>query len=326
MSTSITISEDSAASAPTPVISVSPVVLSAPGRDGELQVRVSAPVTGSRLPIIIFAHGFGSSLNGYAPLVNFWAAHGFVVIQPTFPDSRTLSPHPKATHSEALAAYLEDPRKPLMWRFRVEDMKRILDQLDYIEDAVPQLKGRLDVSRIAAVGHSFGAQTAGMLLGARVIGADGSLGEDMSDPRIKVGILLSAGGRGGEDLSPFAALHFPHLNQSYTTMTTPTLVVAGDHDNSPLTVRGPDWFRDAYTLSPGANWLVTLFGAEHMLGGISGYLVTETTDENPDRVAAVQQLTWAYLRCALYPGDTAWATACTGLMASVDSLGRVEGK
>ncbi len=36
-------------SAPTPLLSVGPVVLSAPGRAVDLQVRVSAPVTGSEL-------------------------------------------------------------------------------------------------------------------------------------------------------------------------------------------------------------------------------------------------------------------------------------
>jgi len=298
----------------TAVLSVSPVVLSAPGRGEDLQLRVSAPITGYDLPIIIFAHGYGSSLDGYAPLVNFWAAHGFVVIQPTFLDSRTLG----------LSA--DDPRTPLIWRFRVEDMKRILDQLDFIEDAVHNLKGRLDRNRIAAVGHSFGSQTTGMLLGARIIGADGSLGEDMSDPRIKAGVLLTPAGRGGEDLSPFAAEHYPFMNPSYAEMTTPTLVIAGDKDISPLTIRGWDWFTDAYTLSPGADWLVTLFGGEHLLGGISGYLVTETSDENPERVAAVQQLTWAYLRSALYPEDISWAAACSDLMESTNPLGQVEGK
>lgn len=74
-------------SAPTPVISVSPVVLSVPGRAMDLQMRVSAPVTGGELPIILLSHGHGnsnnlSSLNGYSPLANFWAAHGFVVVQP----------------------------------------------------------------------------------------------------------------------------------------------------------------------------------------------------------------------------------------------------
>lgn len=312
MSKPLTSALDLPVSAPTPVVSVSPVVLSAPGRGEDLQVRVSAPATGRQLPIIVFAHGFGSSSDGYAPLVNFWAAHGFVVIQPTFLDSRTLDLSP------------EDPRTLSIWRFRVEDMKRILDSLDLIEASIPGLAGRVDRNRIAAAGHSYGAQTTGMLLGARVIAPGGSLGEDMSDPRIKAGVLLSATGRGGEDLSPFAAEHFPFMSPSFTEMTTPTLVVAGDKDDSPLSVRGPDWFTDAYTLSPGAECLATLFEAEHMLGGISGYLVTETTDENPDRVAAVQRLTWAYLRSALHPEDTAWSAALAALERMDNPPGRVD--
>ncbi|MDF2692348.1 MAG: hypothetical protein K0S65_731 [Labilithrix sp.] len=296
------------------VVSVSPVVLPSPERGADLHVRVSAPVAGSELPVIVFAHGFGSSSDGYAPLAHFWAARGFVVIQPTFLDSRTLALAPN------------DPRIPSIWRFRVDDVKRSLDQLDLLEAAVPGLAGRVDRSRIAAVGHSFGAQTTGLLLGARVINPDGSLEEDLLDPRIQVGVLLCAGGQGGDDLSPFAAEHLPYLNQSYAELTTPTLVVAGDEDRSPLTVRGPDWFTDAYTLSPGANWLVTLFGGEHMLGGISGDRVTETTDENPERVAAVQRLTTAYLRSALYPEDPVWHAARAELLASATPLGKVEGK
>jgi predicted dienelactone hydrolase len=183
------------------VISMSPIVLVAPGREHQLQVRVSAPVNGTSLPIIVFSHGFGSSMDGYAPLVNYWAARGFVVIQPTHLDSRTLNPNPKADHSEAIKEYLESPLKAIMWRYRVEDLKRTLDQLDLIEDAVPGLKGRLDKDSIAVAGHSFGAQTSATLLGTRVIGADGSLSEGLADPRIKAGVLLSAGGCGGEALS-----------------------------------------------------------------------------------------------------------------------------
>ncbi|MFM9281415.1 alpha/beta hydrolase family protein [Paenibacillus jiagnxiensis] len=301
-------------SAPTQVISVKPVVLSAPGRGEELQVRVSAPVTGSELPIIIFSHGFGWSLDGYAPLVDFWAAHGFVVIQPTHLDSRRLSLAP------------EDPRTPLIWRFRVEDMKHILDQLDLIEASVPGLSGRLDRSRIAAAGHSFGGQTVGMLLGARVLDTNGEPGEDMSDSRIKAGVLLATTGKGGADLSPFAAEHFPFMNPAFAEMTTPTLVVAGDHDQSQLSTRGPDWFTDPYFLSPGSKDLLTLFGAEHMLGGISGYEVKETTDESPERVALIQRVTWAYLRTALGLDASSWPEARAALEESANPLGRIESK
>jgi len=300
-----------------PVVSVSPITLSAPGRGAPLQVRASAPAAGGKLPILLFAHGFGSSMDAYAPLASHWAAHGFLVVQPTFLDSRTLLANPKADHAEAVAEYLKDPRKPLMWRYRIEDAKRVLDQLDAIEAAVPGLAGRADRSRVAAVGHSFGAQTAGALLGARVNG------EDHADPRVSAGVLLSAAGRGGDALSDFAQEHFPQLGLDYAPMMTRTLVVAGDHDHSPLTTRGPAWFTDAYTLSPGADALVTLFGGEHLLGGISGALVRETTDENPGRVAAVRRLTTAYLQSALHPGDGAWPQARASLSPAV---GRVDEK
>ncbi|MBT2284137.1 chlorophyllase [Paenibacillus polymyxa] len=300
--------------APNPVVSMKPVVLSAPGRDEDLQVRVSAPAVGRELPIIVFSHGFGWSLDGYGPLVDFWAAQGFVVIQPTHLDSRTLNLPP------------EDPRTPLIWRFRVEDIKRILDQLDLIEASVPGLSGRLDPSRIAAAGHSFGGQTVGMLLGARVLDAHGEPADDMSDSRIKAGVLLATTGKGGADLSPFAAEHFPFMNPSFADMSTPTLVVAGDHDQSPLSTRGPDWFTDPYFLSPGSKSLLTLFGAEHSLGGISGYSVAETTDESPERVALIQQLTLAYLRSALGLDDSSWVAARSALAKSDSPLGRIESK
>ncbi len=300
--------------APTPVISVKPVVLPAPGRGEDLRVRVSAPATGNELPVIVFSHGFGESMDGYGPLVDFWTAHGFAVIQPTHLDSRTLNLPP------------DDPRTPLIWRFRVEDLKRVLDGLEFVEASVPGLGGRLDRSRVAVAGHSWGAQTASMLLGARVLDSAGEPGEDMSDPRIKAGVLLALPGTGGADLTPFAAEHFPFMNPGFAEMTTPALVVAGDRDQSLLSVRGPDWFTDAYFLSPGGKSLLTLFGAEHSLGGISGYNVTETTDENPERVALVRRLTWAYLRTALGLGDSTWPAARAALAQAGDPLGRIESR
>jgi predicted dienelactone hydrolase len=295
-----------------PVVSVKPVVLREAGRD--LLVRVSAPTAGHDLPVIVFSHGFGGSSDGYGPLADYWAAHGFAVVQPTHLDSRTLNVPP------------DDPRTPLIWRFRVEDLTHVIDRLDLLEAAVPGLAGRLDRSRIAVAGHSWGAQSVSMLLGARVLDADGVPGEDMSDPRVKAGVLLAAAGRGGADLTPFAAEHFPFMNPSFADMATPTLVVAGDRDQSLLSVRGPDWFTDPYHLSPGATSLLTLFGAEHSLGGISGYEARETTDENPARVALVQRLTSAFLRSALSQGDDSWARARAALRSSGDPLGRIESK
>jgi dienelactone hydrolase len=298
----------------TPTISVKPIVLPAPGRGEDLQVRVSAPTTGRDLPVVVFAHGFGSSLNGYAPLVDAWTAAGLVVVQPTHLDSRTLGLTP------------DDPRYDEIWRIRIADLRRVLDELDGLLAAVPGLDGRVDARRIAVAGHSWGGQTASTLLGARVLDADGRPGEDFSDARITAGVLLSTTGEGGDDLSPFAAEHFPFMNPTFAAMATPALVVAGDHDDSPLTTRGPDWFTDPYALSPGPKSLLTLFGGEHGLGGVSGYDAAETTDESPERVALLQRVTSAYLRSALGIDDADWTAVRAELADAGTPLGRLESK
>ena len=279
------------------VMSLAPITLPVPGRGVDLEVRVSAPVGGSDLPIIIFSHGNGKSLHAYGPLANHWASQGFVVVQPTHLDSRML------------AIAKDDRRVSDFWRFREADLRLILDKLSSICDSVPGLAGRFDLNHVAVAGHSWGAQTASMLLGATHPDPENGSTVAMKDSRIKAGVLMAVPGTGGVNLSPFAAQNFPFMDPDFSGMTTPTLIIAGDEDRGAMTVRGPDWWREAYDLSPAPKALFTAFGGEHLLGGISGYEAKETTDERPQRVAAIQQVSTAYLRWALYQGDRAPAAA-----------------
>ncbi|MEQ8287622.1 chlorophyllase [Thalassospira sp.] len=296
-------------SEPCQTISVSPVILDAPNRGLPIALRITAPVTGDRLPIILLSHGHGPSLyipskDGYGPLVDFYAAHGFVVIQPTHANSKVAGLDPSA------------PGGPLFWRSRVADMKQIIDQLDEIEAAVPAIAGRLDHGRIAAIGHSMGGQTVGMLLGTRLtdISDDTAIDVNVIEPRITAGVLLAAPGNGGDSLSDFARENYTALNPDYSHLSTKTLVVVGDSDVNPnLTTRGAAWHTDPYHLGPGADALLTLIGGKHGLGGVAGYDAKETDDEDPDRLAIVQRMTWAYLRSALYDGDQSWPLACAAL-------------
>jgi predicted dienelactone hydrolase len=288
------------------VLTVSPVVLEIPGRPVDLQLKVSASTEGSELPIILLSHGQGhsnhlSSLNGYAPLANHWAEQGFVVLQPTHLSSRTLD------------LPVDTPGAPMFWRERAEDMSAIIDRLDEIEKAVPQLQNRLDRTKIAVAGHSMGGHTASLLLGMRTEGVS------LKDERIKAGVLLGSTGR-GEGLTEFVATNYPFmLSTDFTDMTTPALVVAGDQDASAhLTVNGPAWHMDPFHLAPAPKDLLVLEGGEHGLGGVSGYDVAETTDESPERVAIVQQLTTAYLRSQLL-GTADWQQVSVGVGFRVDS-------
>jgi predicted dienelactone hydrolase len=298
---------------PTPeatlTVAYTPIRLPMPGRQ-PLELRLTAPATGSDLPIVLLSHGFGPSnyipsKDGYAPLAQFWAARGFAVIQPTHASSRVAG-----LPSDA-------PGAPFFWRERVEEMKSILNQLPEVERQAPAVAGRMDYSRIGAAGHSFGGHTVGLLLGAQLNG------EDFSDPRISAGILLAAPGRGGRDMTMENAARFPFFDVDFSTLTTRSLVVCGDADDPHFTSRGPEWHADAFHDAPGAEALLMMHGVGHGLGGIAGFDAKETEIEAPEALEALRRLTLAWLQTVMQAGEGAWHSACLALEGKAAPLADV---
>lgn len=265
------------------IVAVKPVIVPTTDRPVPLAVKVTAPVDGDNLPLIVFSHGNAWSMDGYEPLVDRWAAAGFVVVNPTHLDSRR--------HGIGF----DDPRFVDIWRIRISDVHAVIDHLDDIlSTAGHDLGTRADTSKLAAVGHSWGGQTVGTLLGARVIDVDGVVGKDFSHPSVRAGALIATAGT-GDSLTDFAREHLPFMRPDFSRMSTPALVIAGGKDDSALSTRGPEWLTDAYHLSPGPKRLLYIDDGEHTLGGIAGEAVHETTDEDPRRVELVADAVSAYL-------------------------------
>ncbi|MFN4101449.1 MAG: alpha/beta hydrolase family protein [Pararhodobacter sp.] len=292
-----------------PTVAYTPVTLPMKGRP-PLELRVTAPVLGHGLPIVLFSHGYGPSnyipsKDGYAHLAQFWAERGMAVIQPTHASSR-VGGLPANT-----------PGAPFFWRERIAEMRAILDRLSAVEAQAPAIAGRLDHGRVAAAGHSLGGHTCSLLLGARLNG------ESFRDPRISAGVLLAAPGRGGADLTPESAERFPFFDVDFKSLTTRTLVVCGAKDKPHFTPRGPDWFADAFYDAPGAEALVTLHDVGHGLGGIAGLDAKETEVEKPDSLEATKRLTLSWLEQALGGETTNWKRGADLLQQHLKNLGAV---
>jgi pimeloyl-ACP methyl ester carboxylesterase len=138
------------------------------------------------LPLVVFSHGLGGSRLGYSHLGRHWAAQGYASLHLQHAGSDravwtggafSLLGNLQAAASDANAIA------------RARDVSFGISTLL----AEPAFGTRIDAARIAVAGHSYGANTALLVAGARlqreVDGEWRSL--DFRDPRVKAAILLS---------------------------------------------------------------------------------------------------------------------------------------
>lgn len=167
------------------IISVYPVTFETSYRQVPLEVKVTAPVEGENLPVVLISHGHGApwylaSYRGMSPLADYYAANGFVVIQPTHQDSRILGLDKNG------------PEGALFWKSRAQDMIFCIDHLDELLAAIPGLNRRTDKTNIAAVGFSMGGHTVSMLGGMQLHDPVSGQTATNAEPRIKAFVTLGA--------------------------------------------------------------------------------------------------------------------------------------
>lgn len=161
-------------------------------RQRPVPVRVyhpTGPVPAAGTPLMVFSHGIGGSRRSFSWLGLHAARHGVTALhlQHVGSDRQLWGGNPltvigrlhgAAQDSEALA--------------RAQDLRFALDQ--WLGSASG---AQTDRQRIVAAGHSYGANTAMLVGGARV--QRGGQGLDLRDERIAAAVLLSAPPFYGED-------------------------------------------------------------------------------------------------------------------------------
>jgi len=229
-------------------------------RDRNIGVKVYLPAGDGPTPVVIFSHGLGGSQWGYAYLGRHLASRGMVSIHCTHPGSDWLLWDGKGPGS-AMASLRKAAEDPANWRDRPRDISLVMDRFDELTQQAPALAGRLDRTRIAVVGHSFGAFTTMAIAGLKPTFPEAGA-VDLTDPRPIAFVAMSPQGMGG---------FLP--SGSWIGLTRPVLLLSGSEDEQPFSGsnHGLAWRMEAWNEIPvGAKWLAVMDGATHMTFSAGG--------------------------------------------------------
>jgi dienelactone hydrolase len=271
-------------------------------RERRVPVRLYLPDAASAdqpVPLVVFSHGIGGSRHGYSYLGRYWASQGYASLhlQHVGSDRNVWFGNPfemlarlqgAAQESEAVA--------------RVRDLSFALDQMLRSE-----LAPRLDGQRIVAAGHSYGANTTLLAVGASVQRHGGRL--DLRDPRIKAAIVLSAPPFYGED-SPQQILGPIRVPSLHVTATEDIIRIPGYYSGAEDRVAVFD-----ATGSPRKTLAVFSGGSHSIFTDRPG---TGGVQLNPQVKEATRELSLAFLN-SVFKGDedalAAWPRQFAGIVA-----------
>lgn len=275
-----------------PLREVDSYMLRDDARDKDIPLRITFPQNDGPYPVVILCHGALGSKDGYTPLAEHWATHGYVVIRPTFGDSISLMNPEEKQAVRSIVDLVNSSRVKLQWDQRPRDVSHVIDSLDALEKNVEGLAGKIDHERIAVAGHSYGAHTTMLLSGMRLF----AFGKEMAsfrDERIDAFVAISPQGTGASITT-----------QSYKTMTGPMLMITGNNDASPM--RGQEnkagpWRKEAFEhCNADDAYLLWIDGAYHGFGGITGTQAFPTAGPvAPDHVFYVKSTALAFFDCYL---------------------------
>ena len=151
-----------------------------PCRRACIGLRVSR--RSSRVPLIVFSHGIGGSRRGYSYLGRYWAARGIASlhVQHAGSNSSLWVGNPLGVVGRLQRAAHESEALARAW-----DMRSALDRV-----LSSPYGAEIDRRRIVAAGHSYGANTALLAVGGRVMREGRWI--EAGDPRIAAAIVISA--------------------------------------------------------------------------------------------------------------------------------------
>jgi dienelactone hydrolase len=209
-------------------------------------------------PVVIFSPGYGAPRAVYTGLATQLASRGFVVVvlDHPFESGVTQLPNGHVVGTQEIFP----PGRPDRIQYMVDqqvvrtaDIRFVIDQLARPDTLSPRLRGgRIDASKMAVIGHSFGGAVSAMAMSEdeRVVAAaniDGTPYGDLPDRQLTRPFLLLQ-----SDLteSPHGDLFHTGNDKLLTTMTAPGFRYELQHANHFSFTDAPFFF------APPGRWLL----------------------------------------------------------------------
>jgi dienelactone hydrolase len=252
-------------------------------------------------PLVVFSHGIGGSREGYSYIGKYLAANGIAAlhVQHVGSDRSIWFGNPLQ-----MVGRLQEAAKESEAINRTKDVRFALDQV--LADV--QLSNLLDAKRIAAAGHSYGANTALLLSGARVQRAGGEI--DLADPRIAAAVIISAPPFYGEG-DPVQILKSIRVPSLHITATGDEIKIPGYYSGSKDRV-------EVYEATASAKGKMLAVFKEGSHSMFTDRLGTGGQALNPQVKKATRELMLAFFQ-QVFTGDTqalaAWPAQYQGLVA-----------
>lgn len=260
-------------------------------RTRTVQAKLYLPVqTNGAVPLVVFSHGIGGSREGYTYLGKYWAANGYASLhlQHAGSDRSLWAGNPLMLVSRLQSAANESEAKN-----RALDVGFALDRL-----LASEVAARIDPARIAAAGHSYGANTTLLAAGAQ-LRRDGRVVE-FADPRIRAAVVISAPPFHGE----------PDAQDILRHVRIPTLHItaAADDIRIPGYASGLQDRVEIYSATGGARKALAVFkDGSHSI--FTDRLGTGGADWNPRVKAATRELALDFLRSVFDGAPAAFETS-----------------
>ena len=235
------------------------LVITDQSRNRKIPIKIYYPDSAGPFPVILYSHGLGGSRDNKKYLGNYWASHGYVGIFMThFGSDSSLIDRTK-TRREIFQALRKAARSPKAQMDRPQDVTSVINALAGIEKMAPQLKGKLEPTRIGVSGHSYGAYTT--LASA---GAWAGIAREKSNI-----IVLDKRPAAFLAMSPRAVQPNRDPQKVFGKITRPMMTMTGSNDTSPITkgMTGKDRLQPFLNMPPGDKYSLWMEDAYHWTFG-----------------------------------------------------------